>query len=348
MKLLLTYKNFQKPGVSHIGLGVSALNTAKVLIAHGIPVIVQAVNSTKDIANLIDKHPDVTHVVVSAPWIKVTDLTLLICQYCNVQFAVNCHSNVGFLQADTAGVQLIRQYIDTEQGNLNFRVSANSTKGTRWLREAYQAPCLYLPNLYYLDYSRAHSRPVWNGGILRIGAFGATRPLKNLMSAAGAALVIKNSLKAETEFWLSSGRPDGGAGVVQSIQAMLQGVPGMRLMFNQWASWPQFRDTVREMHLLLNVSYTESFNMVTADGVAEGVPSVVSDAIDWAPENWVARTDDALTISHRGMCLIRDPNAGHDGFVALEQHNKDGFGAWGQWLNVFLPYKSLLNDPFLI
>ncbi len=30
------------------------------------------------------------------------------------------------------------------------------------------------------------------------------------------------------------------------------------------------------MHLLLQPSYTESFNMVTADGVAEGVASVVS------------------------------------------------------------------------
>jgi hypothetical protein len=32
------------------------------------------------------------------------------------------------------------------------------------------------------------------------------------------------------------------------------------------------------MHLLIQVSYTESFNMVTADGVLEGVPSVTSDA----------------------------------------------------------------------
>jgi glycosyltransferase involved in cell wall biosynthesis len=42
------------------------------------------------------------------------------------------------------------------------------------------------------------------------------------------------------------------------------------------------------MNVLINCSYTESFNMVTADGIAEGIPSVVSDAICWAPAYWRA------------------------------------------------------------
>jgi hypothetical protein len=35
-----------------------------------------------------------------------------------------------------------------------------------------------------------------------------------------------------------------------------------------------------DVHLLLQPSFTQSFNVVTADGVHQGVPSVVSDAID--------------------------------------------------------------------
>ena len=35
-------------------------------------------------------------------------------------------------------------------------------------------------------------RERYSGGTLRIGAFGATRALKNLMTAAGAALEIAN------------------------------------------------------------------------------------------------------------------------------------------------------------
>jgi len=56
-------------------------------------------------------------------------------------------TNVGFLQADTNGVKLMREYIDTELGALNFKVAGNSSKFVEWVRQAYQAPCAYLPDL---------------------------------------------------------------------------------------------------------------------------------------------------------------------------------------------------------
>ena len=72
-------------------------------------------------------------------------------------------------------------------------------------------------------------------------------------------------------------------GVTDAVRQMLNNLPHVKLVENGWQPWPQFRNTVRHMHLLLQPSYTESFNVVTADGIAEGVPSVVSDAIEWAP-----------------------------------------------------------------
>ncbi|MGH7484586.1 MAG: hypothetical protein ACREMY_03135, partial [bacterium] len=139
MRVLLCYKNFAaNQNISHIGLGVSALCTAKVLKAHGIAAEVHPVLSAHDIAKLIDQRPDVTNVVISAPWISPADIAgILLRPYPNVEFAVNCHSNVGFLQADPNGVKLIRQYIDLEQGTLNFKISANSRKGATWMRGAY-------------------------------------------------------------------------------------------------------------------------------------------------------------------------------------------------------------------
>ena len=92
----------------------------------------------------------------------------------------------------------------------------------------------------------------------------------------------------------------------------------LRLVLNGWQSWPKFRKTVAHMHLLLQPSYTESFNMVTADGVAEGVPSVVSEAIDWAPEDWKADVDDVLDIARTGRKLLFDPRAAHDGLARFE------------------------------
>ncbi len=225
--VLLTYKNFAANiGVSHIGLGVSSLNTAKVLKKHGINARAVAIKGTADIASLLTADPTVTTVVIAAPWITAMDfMQNLLGQFPNVEFIVNVHSNVGFLQADTNGVSLIRSYIDLEQGTLNFRISANSRKGTKFVRLAFACPCLYLPNLYYLDYSALNQKSLWSGGILYIGAYGATRPLKNLMTAAGAAILVAHRLKAQTQVGISSGRTEGGAGVVGAIKALMAGLP---------------------------------------------------------------------------------------------------------------------------
>lgn len=348
--ILFCYKNFAaSQNISHIGLGNAALNTAKVLKKHGITADVAAVLSTAAIAALLKADPGITHVVISAPWLAAADVIgNLLRPFPRIEFAVNVHSNVGFLQADPNGMMLIREYIDVEQGNLNFRISANSRKGVLWMRTAYACPATYLPNLYFLDYSVAPNRPLWKGGTLYIGAFGAQRPLKNLATAAGAALAIANQLKADTEFWINAGRAEGGGNtVVKTIQAMLSGVGHIKLVQAGWASLPQFRDTVRKMHLLESVSYTESFNMVSADGVAEGVPSVTSDAIDWVPRYWQAPADETLDIARVGRQLISDPQAATDGLLALESHNKSGFSAWCDFVNVAIRYDSLVN-PHLI
>ena len=68
--------------------------------------------------------------------------------------------------------------------------------------------------------------------------------------------------------------------------------------------------------------------MVTADGVAEGVPSVVSPAIDWAPESWKAQADDVLQIAQVGRRLLHDASAAYEGFEALQKYVKDGLHAY--------------------
>jgi hypothetical protein len=153
------------------------------------------------------------------------------------------------------------------------------------------------------------------------------------MSAAGAAVDIATQLKVNLELWLSDGRLEGGSGILDAVRAMTAGLPHVKLVHSGWQSWPAFRTTVRHMHLLMQPSYTESFNMVTADGVAEGVPSVVSSAIDWAPEHWKASVDDVRDIARVGRNLLADPHAPGDGLRALAQHNREGMEAWTAFLN---------------
>jgi hypothetical protein len=333
-KVILAYKNFAaNRNISHIGLGVSAMNTAKVLRKHGIPADVWPITNAQQLEKELSS--SVTHVVVSAPWIPTADLQRLALQCPEIRFAVNCHSNVGFLQADAQGVKLVREAMELETGSHNFHLAGNSSKFCRWIRSSFGHPCTYLPNLYYLESAAPPARPLHGSGPLRLGAFGATRPLKNLMSAAGAALEISRQLKTDTELWLSAGRSEGGGDtILRAAHAMLDGLPNIRMVENGWQTWPKFRQSIAHMHLLLQPSYTESFNMVTADGIAEGVPSVVSDAIDWAPTHWKASADDVLDIARVGRYLLNDPRAAADGSAALAAHNQDGLAAWLAFLSL--------------
>ncbi|HEY9140155.1 MAG TPA: hypothetical protein VIN93_04650 [Bryobacteraceae bacterium] len=332
-RLILAYKNFAaNRNISHIGLGVAALNTAKVLRANGIAAEVWPITSAVELGSRLDS--SVSHVVTSAPWIPAENWQRLTAEHPEITFAVNCHSNVGFLQADANGVRRLRDGMELERGTWNFHVAGNSRKFCDWIRAAYRAPCAYLTNLYYLEPERRpYLRTPFSGGTLRLGAFGATRPLKNLMSAAGAALEIAGRRNAPLEFWVSAGRAEGGLGIMDAVRAMMAGLPHARLVENGWQTWPRFRETVRHMHLLLQPSYTESFNMVTADGVAEGVASVVSDAIDWAPRAWKAGFDHVDEIARVGSHLLADQHAAVEGFQALEAHNAEGLRCWKSYLD---------------
>jgi glycosyltransferase involved in cell wall biosynthesis len=332
MKVIFTYKNFAAArNISHIGLGVAAINTAKVLRREGFDAEVWPVVSADDLhRRLADEFAD--HVIVSAPWIPTAKLQQLTAAHPNTVFAVNCHSNVGFLQADRNGMKLVREAMDLEMGTHNFHLGGNCRRFARWVRGAFGVPCAYLPNLYYLEETAPPPPRRFVDSTLRIGVFGATRPLKNLMSAAGAALEISRTTRVPLELWMSAGRSEGGGeSVLAAVQELLANLPNVKLFLNGWQSWPQFRRVVGQMHLLLQPSYTESFNMVTADGIAEGVPSVVSTAIDWAPEHWKADVDDVLDIARVGRQLLTDNRAVQDGLEALRAFNAGGIRLYREY-----------------
>ena len=334
MNVVLAYKNFAAVrNISHIGLGVAAINTAKVLRRENIDAAVWPILSAADLRQKL-KLRAADHVIISAPWIPTAELQSLATDFPDTHFAVNCHSNVGFLQADRNGVKLVREAMELELGTSNVHLAGNSRRFCRWVQSAFGAPCAYLPNLYFLHDHGARQQP-WSGGDVRIGVFGATRPLKNLMSAAAAAIEIAHHLRAPLQLWMSGGRTEGGGEtVLGAVNEMVSGLPSVELHLTGWQSWPSFRRTIAHMHLLLQPSYTESFNMVTADGVAEGVPSVVSDAIDWAPDDWKANVDDVLDIARVGRRLLHDWRAAEEGRRALLSYVTDGVQAYRHYLAI--------------
>lgn len=343
--VILCYKNFPVAHhVSHIGLGVSALNTAKTLKRAGVSCDVWPILGTKTIQERIRaSNPKPTHVVIGAPWLPTLDLQVLVFRNPGIQFAVVCHSNVGFLQADPTAITNFREDLDLEQGAPNFTAGGNSERFVSWIANAYSRPCAWLPNLYFLP-TDPPRRNGWHGGCrAKIGVFGALRPLKNHLSAAAACLDIANDLHIEIDFYINVGRVEGGYTVLRSLEAMLDRSPTVKLIKEPWHHWPRFTHLIRSMDILMQPSFTETFNMVTADGAAEGIPSVVSEAIDWAPKSWLADVDDPSDIARVGKQLLGNPRAGDEGFRALTAHNAKGLAAWRTWLGSSMPVDDMFG-----
>ena len=341
--LVICYKNFAAhKHISHIGLGVTALTNAKILNAAGYWTEVWPILSAADLNDRLHKsratntqqsQAPISHVVISAPWIPTKDLQQLTMQWSDTQFYVVSHSNVGFLQADPNGVTLLREDGDLQTSSINFHIGANNQKLIQWWQSVYRTPMRWLPNMYDLSAAQTVPQRWLPGKPLRIGSFGATRPLKNILTAGAAALEIASRLQADLEFHVSSGRAEGGGDTItKALMALYANLPTAKLVQDGWQSWPAFRRVVRSMSLLLQPSYTESFCMVVADGVAEGVPSVTSDAIDWVPRRWQATDDNADDIANVGINLLHDPNAVQHGLNHLKAHNAAGLDAWSTML----------------
>src|ERR1019366_6402583 len=110
---------------------VTALNAAKTIRAEGLEASVWPITNAADLSAQLrasESASPATHVVVSAPWLSTNDLAQLAADFPVTQFAVNCHSNLGFLQADPSAMRLLREGIDLECCTWNFRIAANSDR----------------------------------------------------------------------------------------------------------------------------------------------------------------------------------------------------------------------------
>lgn len=336
--ILLCYKNFSKDcNVSHIGLGVTAAYTAKTLTKNGFYAEAKPTFGADDLTKYIESQEGtarpVTHALIMAQWIPTRYLAQLARRFPRVKFGMKCHSNVGFLQAEPNAITLLREAIDLETGLPNFFACANNHRLASALTHMYGRPVTYLPNLYYLHGREPIHRPTWNGGTLKIGAFGSLRVYKNFSTAIAAAIELTSYLKCHSEIWINSGRNDGSGNVVyKTAEAWTRGLPHVTLKELHWASWPEFKRMVGSMNILMQPSYTETFNNVTADGIGEGTPSVVGDSIEWCPKSWKADVDDSSEVAGVARRLLFDPGAPREGYHALESYVEKGLHHWRRWL----------------
>ncbi len=340
-RVIHAVKNFAAiQGVCHIGLGVTATTNIKMLRRAGYFAEAWAVQTAAELKSMIEKderfrqqHGGVppSHIIVSAPsWVQPEEFKDLAITWPYIQFVQLNHSGNAFLSIDKYGIRNIREVSALSLSLPNVEVAGNNMRFVTWMNRTI-GPCLHLPNLYdTASYSHYVHKTV--GSTIRIGSFGAGRPWKNQLCAAEGAIELAKNLGVNLELYINSERPDGGERMIEARRELFHDMPGATLHVIGWKLWPKFRKVVSNMHLLLQPSFDETFNVVTADGIAEGVPSVTSSAIEWTPRRWWATPEDPSDIAKVGLYLITDKYAADDGRRALSKYAHDGLENWRNYL----------------
>ena len=341
-RVILAVKNFASiPGVCHIGLGVTATNTHRVLRRHGVHCETLSAQTSKELYLKLEaeerKSGDrpVTHVVISAPsWVQPVSFADFSRRWPNTEFVQLNHSGTAYLSIDRYGVKNILEVSDLARTVHNVRVAGNNPRFTRWLNDAYGTPELLLPNLYdtstFIDpvVQRQNYDP------LRVGSFGAGRPWKNQLTAAEAAVTLARRLNVTLEFHVNSMRPDGGEKMIVARNEMFDKLPRATRIEVPWALWPAFLKVVEGQDILISPSHDETFCVIVADGIARGVPSVVTAAMEWTPKSWQADGHDPASVTSVAMGLLYDRvGAVHDGRRALNAFVADGIQRWLAYLS---------------
>ena len=277
---------------SHIGLSTGLYNSANfmndMLNAAGVESHIEVVVDNNDINRVVTDHRP-THVVIEALWVVPSKFTVLKEIHPTVTWIIRLHSELPFLASEGMAMNWLGDYSTMP----NVVIAANAPKMLRevslylktkngWTDAETAKKVIYLPNYYpqeYTDYVTPKAKET-----IDIGCFGAVRPLKNHLSQAIAAIDFANQIGKKLNFHINAGRIEmQGQSVLNNINALFAHLydSGHRLINHDWTPRAEFLQLCASMDLGLQVSFSETFNIVAADLISQGVPVIGSKEIPW-------------------------------------------------------------------
>jgi hypothetical protein len=167
---------------------------------------------------------------------------------------------------------------------------------------------LYLPNIYSPEkvHETKHKK---EDNIIDLACFGAIRPMKNQLQQAIAAVAFGNELNKKVRFHINANRLEQhGDPVLKNIRNVFHH-NRHELVEHPWLTHDEFIPLVRLMDLGLQVSFSETFNIVAADFVWNDVPIVGSKEISWLHPLYQSNANDVsemikkLWLAYKGKKL---------------------------------------------
>jgi hypothetical protein len=195
----------------------------------------------------------------------------------------------------------------------------------QWDQKTAEDKVIYLPNYYPQEYkSKKFDK---NKDWVDIGCFGAVRPLKNHLLQAFGAIEFADKINKKLRFHINAGRIEmQGGPALANLKGLFQHIydRGHQLVNHQWTPREQFLELCGEMDIGLQVSFSETFNIVGADIVSQGVPLVGSIEIPWAVTHFCADPTNSAEICDKLLSAYRMPwiNASANQWSLTQYTNK--------------------------
>ncbi len=225
--------------------------------------------------------PDI--VVIEAFWVVPEKFDVLKRLHPTVRWFCHLHSNIPFLSHEGIAMEWLFAYVARD-----IAFIANSEELQTALKMIIPDEyVIHLPNVY-LGQMRVprfieFQDEVDDKSAIDIGCFGAVRPFKNHLNQAIAAMRFAEKRKKRLRFHINASRVEGGgAPQLKNLRALFETNNRADLIEIPWLEPDAFLNYIYgKINLGMQVSFTETFNVVTGDYVTAGVPVVVSPAIPW-------------------------------------------------------------------
>lgn len=286
--------------------------------------------------------------VIEALWVTPEKLAEVAKLHPKVTFVVRIHSEVPFLANEAIAIDWIQKYYAIE----NVVVAFNSKNAYNDFLLTFDTIPAYLPNIYEditIDYPNVQDRLKFALGKMNfqkattgnykpkkidVGCFGAIRPMKNQLFQAFVAIELGEILNKKINFHINASRKEHGGDPVLANLRSLFANKRHELVEHEWLEREDFLALVDKMDIGMQLSFNESFNIVTADFVAREIPIVVTDTIDWMPDITQTSPANSVQALERMLYALHRPNKfAYQSQVFLNRYIVQSIKVWQEYLN---------------
>lgn len=296
---------------SHVGLSTGLFNSAsfvnEMLNDDGVDSILEIATDNNCIDRLVTKHKP-THVIIEALWAVPTKFAVLQKLHPDVTWIIRLHSEMPFMAGEGMAMDWLGDYSKFK----NIVIGVNAPRMLRetrlylqhlnqWDDATTEERVIYMPNFYPQEY-KSPKKIDKNKDTIDIACFGAVRPLKNHLLQAIASIDFANQIGKKLNFHINAGRIEmNGGPVINNLKSVFEQLSdsGHQLINHQWTPREQFLELCGSMDIGLQVSFSETFNIVGTDLVSQGVPLVGSSEIPWKVPAFAASPTESKDIAEK-------------------------------------------------